>query len=52
MGAITRELMPMFAVAVAVLALVTYIEAVPMALAHLARGVVTARGAPSAGRRT
>jgi C4-dicarboxylate transporter DctM subunit len=37
MGAITRELMPMFAIALVVLALVTYVEAIPMALVWLAR---------------
>lgn len=37
MGAITRELMPMFAIALFVLILVTYIEAIPMALVWLAR---------------
>jgi C4-dicarboxylate transporter, DctM subunit len=38
MGAISRELIPMFAIAVAVLMIVTYIEAIPMALVWLMRG--------------
>jgi C4-dicarboxylate transporter DctM subunit len=37
MGAITRELVPMFAIAIFVLGLVTYIEAIPMALVWLGR---------------
>lgn len=38
MGAITRELMPMFAAAIAVLLLVTYVEAIPLGLVWLSRG--------------
>jgi C4-dicarboxylate transporter DctM subunit len=38
MGAISRELVPMFAIAVIVLMVVTYIEAIPMALVWLMRG--------------
>lgn len=38
MGEITRQLVPMFAIAVVVLAMVTYIEAIPMWLVWLARG--------------
>jgi C4-dicarboxylate transporter DctM subunit len=37
MGAISRELLPMFAIALAMLALVTYVESVPMALVWLSR---------------
>jgi C4-dicarboxylate transporter DctM subunit len=37
MGAISKELIPMFGVAVFVLALVTYVEAIPMWLVWLAR---------------
>jgi C4-dicarboxylate transporter DctM subunit len=38
MGAISRELIPMFAIAIVVLMIVTYIEAIPMALVWLMRG--------------
>ncbi|MCU0818177.1 MAG: TRAP transporter large permease [Beijerinckiaceae bacterium] len=38
MGAISRELIPMFAIAVVALLIVTYIEAIPMALVWLMRG--------------
>ncbi len=38
MGAITRELVPMFAIAVIVLAMITYVEAIPMWLVWLSRG--------------
>jgi C4-dicarboxylate transporter DctM subunit len=37
-GAISRELIPMFAIAIAVLLIVTYVEAIPMALVWLLRG--------------
>jgi C4-dicarboxylate transporter DctM subunit len=37
MGALTRELMPLFAVSVAVLFLVTYVEFLPMGLVWLFR---------------
>jgi len=37
MGAISRELLPMFAIALAMLGLVTYVESVPMALVWLSR---------------
>jgi len=39
MGAISRELIPMFLIAVVVLLIVTYVEAIPMALVWLMRGV-------------
>lgn len=38
MGTISRELIPMFAIAVVVLMIVTYVEAIPMALVWLMRG--------------
>lgn len=38
MGAISRELIPMFAIALVVLMVVTYVEAIPMALVWLMRG--------------
>jgi C4-dicarboxylate transporter DctM subunit len=38
MGAISRELIPMFAIAIVVLMIVTYVEAIPMALVWLMRG--------------
>jgi C4-dicarboxylate transporter DctM subunit len=38
MGVISRELIPMFAIAVIVLLIVTYVEAIPMALVWLIRG--------------
>lgn len=38
MGVISRELIPMFAIAVVVLLIVTYVEAIPMALVWLMRG--------------
>ena len=37
MVAITRDLIPMFAIAIAVLVAVTYVEAIPMALVWLTR---------------
>ena len=37
MVAISRELIPMFAIAIAVLVAVTYVEAIPMALVWLIR---------------
>jgi C4-dicarboxylate transporter DctM subunit len=38
MGAISRELIPMFVIAIVVLMVVTYVEAIPMALVWLMRG--------------